>query len=108
MGFVSACSWSALVTGVGGYVLAGVEIGVCLAYFSIFAGVRVVGVRVLVYARTHTQTTWILDVSPGVGRTPGMPEEPRSSKAQYTCRPYRCTQYICLYICCAAGFDDLG
>jgi len=20
----------------------------------------------------------------------------------------RCTQYICLYICCAAGFDDLG
>ena len=27
--------------------------------------------RVLVYARTHTQTTWVLDVSPGVGRTPG-------------------------------------
>ena len=26
--FVSACSWLALVTGVGGYVLAGVEIGV--------------------------------------------------------------------------------
>ena len=63
---------------------------------------------VLVYARTHTQTTWVLDVSPGVRRTPGEPEEPRSTKAQYTCRPYRCTKYICLYICCAAGFDDLG
>ena len=52
---------------------------------------------VLVYARTHTQTTWVLDASPGVGRTPGEPEESRSTKAQYTCRPYRCTQYICLY-----------
>jgi len=28
VGFVSACSWLALVTGVGGYVLAGIEIGV--------------------------------------------------------------------------------
>ena len=54
VGFFSACSWLALVTGVGGYVLAGVEIGVCLVYFSIFAGVRVVGVCVLVYARTYT------------------------------------------------------
>jgi len=65
-------------------------------------------VCMLVYARTHTQTTWVLDVSPGVERTPGEPEESRSAKAQYTCRPYRFTQYICLYICCAAGFDDLG
>jgi len=65
-------------------------------------------VCVLVYARTHTQTTWVLDVSQGVGRTPGEPEESRSTKAQYTCRAYRCTQYICLYICCGAGFDDLG
>jgi len=65
-------------------------------------------VCVLVYARTYTQTTSVLDVSPGVGRTPGEPEEPRLNIAQYTCRPYRCTQYICLYICCAAGFDDLG
>ena len=24
---------------------------------------------VSVYARTHTQTTWVLDVSPGVART---------------------------------------
>jgi len=43
-----------------------------------------------------------------VGRTLGEPEEPRSTKAHYTCRPYRRTQYICLYICCAVGFDDLG
>ena len=35
-------------------------------------------------SRTHTQTTWVLDVSPGVGRTPGGPEESRSTKAQYT------------------------
>jgi len=64
----------------------------------------VVRVCVLVYARTHTQTTCILDVSPGVGRTPGELEEPRSTKAQYTCRPYRCTKYSCLYVCWAAGF----
>ena len=62
----------------------------------------------LVYARTHTQTTWVLDVIPGVGQTSGGPEESRSTKAQYTCRLYRCTQYIRLYICCTAGFDDLG
>ena len=31
---------------------------------------------VLVYARTYTQTTWVIDVSPGVGRTPGEPENP--------------------------------
>jgi len=47
-------------------------------------------------------------VSTGVGWTPGEPEEPRSTKAHYTCRPYSCTQYICLYICCAVGFEDLG
>ena len=62
----------------------------------------------LVYARTHAQITWVLDVSPGVGWTHGEPEESRSTKAQYTCRPYRCTKYICLYKCWAAGFDDLG
>jgi len=108
VGFVSVCSWLALVTGVGVYVLAGSEIGVLSRIFSIFAGVRVVGVCVLVYARTHTQTTTVLDVSPGVGRTPGEPEESRSTKTQYTCRPYRCTQYICLYIFYVPGFDDLG
>ena len=29
---------------------------------------------VLVYVRTHTQTAWVLDVSPGVGRTSGEPD----------------------------------
>ena len=75
---------------------------------SIFAGVRVVYVRVLVYARTRTQTIWVLDVSPGVGQIPGEPEEPRSTEAQYTCRPNGCTKYICLLIYWAAGFGDLG
>ena len=63
---------------------------------------------VLVYARAYTQPTWVLDVSPGMGLTPGELEESRSTKAQYTCRLCRCTQSICLYICWAAGFDDLG
>ena len=36
--FVSACSWLALVTGVGGYVLAGVEIGVLSCIFVYFCG----------------------------------------------------------------------
>jgi len=38
VGFVSACSWFALVTGVGGYVLAGVEIGVLSYIFLYFCG----------------------------------------------------------------------
>ena len=38
VGFVSACSWLALVTGVGGYVLAGVEIGVLSCMFIYFCG----------------------------------------------------------------------
>ena len=63
---------------------------------------------VCLYARTYTQTTWVFDVSPGVGQTPVEPENPRSTTVHYTCRPYRCTQYICLYICYDAGFDDLG
>ena len=77
VGFVSACSWLALVTGVGGYVLAGVEIGVLSCIFLYFCGCDGGGC-VLVYARTHTKTTWV----PGVGRTPGGPEEFRSTKAQ--------------------------
>ena len=61
---VSACYWRGrLCFGRGrdkGFVL----------YISLFfAGVRVVGVCVLVYARTHTQTTRVLDVSPGVRLT---------------------------------------
>jgi len=38
VGCVSACSWLALVTGVGGYVLAGVEIGVLSCIFLYFCG----------------------------------------------------------------------
>ena len=36
--FVSACSWLALVTGVGGYVLAGLEIGGLSCFFLYFCG----------------------------------------------------------------------
>ena len=36
VGFVSACSWLALVTGVRGYVLAGVEIGGLSCIFLYF------------------------------------------------------------------------
>ena len=38
VGFVSACSWLALVSGVGGYVLAGLEIGVLSCIFLYFFG----------------------------------------------------------------------
>ena len=38
VGFVSACSWLALVTGVGGYVLAGVEKRVLSRTFLYFCG----------------------------------------------------------------------
>jgi len=38
VGFVSACLLLALVTGVGGYVLAGVEIGVSSCMFRYFCG----------------------------------------------------------------------
>ena len=38
VGFVSACSWLALVTVMGGYVLAGVEIGVLSCIFLYFCG----------------------------------------------------------------------
>jgi len=36
-------------------------------YISLF--LRVLGYCVLVYTRRHTQDTWVLDVSPGIGRT---------------------------------------
>ena len=49
---------------------------------------------VLVYARRYTQTTWVLDVSPGVGWTPGEPEESRSTKAQYRKNPDRLKRSI--------------
>jgi len=54
VGFVSACSWLALVTGVGGYVLAGVEIGVLSVYFSLFLQVLGWWVCVCLYTRVHT------------------------------------------------------
>jgi len=57
VGGFPACPWLARVASVGGYVLAGVRIKVLSLYFSIFAGVRVVGVCVFVYALTHTQNT---------------------------------------------------
>ena len=49
--FFSACSWLALVAGVGGYVLVGVEIGVLSCIF-----LRVLGwcVCVCLYRRVHT------------------------------------------------------
>jgi len=53
---------------------------VYLVDFSIFAGVRVASECVLIHARTHTQITWVLDVSPGAGWTPGEPEESKSIK----------------------------
>jgi len=53
VGFVSACSWLALVTGVGGYVLAGVEIGVLSVFSFIFAGVREVVPSLLWYDASY-------------------------------------------------------
>ena len=39
------------------------------------------------YTRVHTHRPLeVLDVSPGVGRTPGEPGKSRSTKAQYTSR----------------------
>ena len=79
---VSACYWH------GRLCFSGVRDSGFVLYIFLF--LRVLGwwVCVFVYARTHTQTTWVLDVRTGVGRTPGKPEESRSTKAQYTCRPY--------------------
>jgi len=98
---VSACCWRGRLcfdrSGVRGFVL----------YISLFFRVLGWWVGVCLYTRVHTQTTWVPDVSPGVGQTPGEPEEFRSTKAQYTYRPYRCTKYICLYTCWAVDFDDL-
>jgi len=56
----------------------------------------------------HRLLGYLVPLSPSLGRTPGELEESRLNKAQYTCRPYRCTKNICLDICWAAGFDDLG
>jgi len=73
--------WLALVAGVGGYVLVGVEI---VLYISLFWRVLEWLAVVCLYARTHTQTSWVLDMSLGVTQTPGEPEESRLTKVQYT------------------------
>jgi len=67
-------------------------------YNSLFEGVRVVGVCVFVYARTHTQNIWLLDVSPGVRRTPGEPEEPRSTKAHIRVDRIGDTVHLSIYM----------
>jgi len=56
VGFVSACSWLALVAGVGGYVLAGVEIGALSCIFLYFGecyGGGCVGACICAYTHTN-------------------------------------------------------
>ena len=50
---MAACSWLALVAGVGDYVLVGVEIGVLTCIFLYFCGCQG-GVCVYLYTRLHT------------------------------------------------------
>ena len=57
-GFVSPCSWLALVTGVGGYVLAGVGIGVLSRIFLYFPGCYG-GVCVCACIRAYTHTNYL-------------------------------------------------
>ena len=83
------------------------KIGV-LSVSSLFLTQVGVYVGVCGCIRTHTHTHCTDGVLGCRDKTPGEPEESGSTKAQYTCRPYRYTRYICLYICWAAGFDDLG
>jgi len=55
VGFVSSCSWLRLVTGVGGYVLAGVEIGVLSCLFPYLGGCSGGGCAcACIRAYTHT------------------------------------------------------
>ena len=54
VGFVSACSWLALVIGVGGYVLAGVRNRGFVSYISVFFRVLGWWVCVCLYTRVHT------------------------------------------------------
>jgi len=58
MGFVSACSLLALVAGVGGYVLVGVEIGVLSCIFLYFCGCFG-GVCVCACIRAYTHTNYL-------------------------------------------------
>jgi len=68
---------------------------------SIFnAGESVCGCM-CVNTHTHPQyTDGVLGFEPrSRNETPGEMESSRSTKVQYICRPYRCTKYICLYMC---------
>ena len=61
VGFVASCSWLALVTGVGGYVLAGVDIGVLscmLLYFCECYSGGCVYACIRVYTHTNYLGTW--------------------------------------------------
>jgi len=50
-------------------------------------------VGVCVCTRMHIRTLLgVLNLSPGVGQTPGEPGESRSTKALYTCKLYKCTK----------------
>jgi len=63
-------------------------------------------VCVLVYARVHTQTTWVLDVSPGVGRKSQKNPDRLKRSIHVDCIGVHST--FVHFFCCAAGFDDLG
>ena len=67
-----------------------------------------VGGCVLVYARAHTQTTWVLGVSPGVGLTPKSWKNPdRPKRSIHVDRI--CVHSTFVYIYAGLwGFDDLG
>jgi len=57
----STCSWLALVSGVGSYVLKGVEIGVLSYIFFLFLrGLACMRVYVCGCAHTHTYSVWVL------------------------------------------------
>jgi len=58
MGFVSACSMLALVTDVGGYILAGVEIRVLSCIFLYFCGCQG-GVCVFDFIRAYTHKNYL-------------------------------------------------
>ena len=77
--------------------------GVVCVFSILNAGGSVCGCMcVYTHAHTHTHTDGVLGCEPrSRDETPGEPAEFRSTKAQYTCRLYRCTKSICLYVCWA-------
>ena len=58
VGFFRACSWLALIAGVGDYVLVGVEIGVLSSIFLYFCGCQGGG-WVCAYTRAYTHTKYL-------------------------------------------------